>query len=169
MPEFHAQKVAPQRRNIQDFDDPYLPDVHLAEGTHCPECGAVYHNQHWTFDKAVTARLAAKGAAVVCPGCKKIREKSPGGIVTLTGGFWHGHRDEILNLIRNEEKRAMGVNPLERIIDIGPDGSHLVVQTTNEKLAQRLGRALQRAYDGTVEYKWSVDDKLARVHWDRDS
>jgi len=31
----------------------------------------------------------------------------------------------------------------------------LVVTTTNEKLAQRIGRALQKAYQGAVAYKWS--------------
>jgi hypothetical protein len=171
MPNHSAQGVPHQRRNIQDYHDPYIPDGHLVEGTRCSECGAVYHKQHWTMDEALATRLSLERGApmVVCPGCRKVRDRDPGGVVTLTGGFWHGHRDEILNLIRNEEKRAVAVNPLERVIDIGPNGEDLVVQTTNEKLAQRLGRALQKAYNGAVEYKWSEDNKLARVTWTRDS
>jgi len=105
---------------------------------------------------------------VICPGCRKVQVKDPGGVLTLAGGFWQQHRDEILNLIHNEEKRAIGTNPLERVIDIETDGDRLVVQTTNEKLVQRLGRALQKAYDGAVVYKWSEDNKVARVNWTRE-
>jgi hypothetical protein len=171
MPNHHPQGVTPQRRNIHDFHDPYIPDGHYEEGTRCTECGAVYHNQHWTMDEALATRLSLERAqpTVTCPGCRKVRDRDPGGIVTLSGGFWQGHRDDILNLIQNEEKRAMGVNPMERLIDIAPDGDSLVVRTTNEKLAQRIGRALHRAYHGTVQYKWSEDNKLARVNWSRDS
>ena len=41
------------------------------------------------------------------------------------------------------------------------------ITTTNEKLAQKIGKALHRAYSGHVEYKWSGDTKLARVTWHR--
>jgi len=159
-----------QRRNIHDHDDPYTPTTHYEEGTRCPECGAIYHRQHWTLDEAIVIRLSIEREQprVVCPACRKSDVMDPGGIVTLSGGFWHEHRDEILNLVRNEEKRANGANPHERLIDITEDGGNLVVWTTNEKLAQRLGRALQKAYDGEVEYKWSGDNKLVRVNWSRD-
>jgi hypothetical protein len=170
MPNFHPQGIAPQRRSVQDYHDSYIPDGHYKEGTRCSQCGAIYHNQRWSLDPTLVSRVSQEhdGPMVVCPGCRKVEVKDPGGVVTLTGGFWQEHRDEILNLIQNEEKRAMGVNPLERLIEITPDGEELVVLTTNEKLAQRLGRALRKAYNGTVEYRWSEDNKLARVIWNRD-
>jgi hypothetical protein len=169
MPNQHPQGVAPQRRNIQNYHDPYIPDTHLVEGTRCSECGAIYHNQHWTLDEAIVTRLSIdrEQPEQVCPACRKVRDQDPGGVVTLSGPFWSDHRDEILNLIQNEEKRAMATNPLERLIDISSEGENLVIRTTNEKLAQRLGRALHRAYNGEVEYKWSEDNKLARVSWFR--
>jgi len=159
----------PQRRNIQNYNDPYIPDTHLAAGTRCSECGAIYHNQHWTLDEAVVSRLSIdrEQPTVVCPACRKAHDRDPGGILTISGQFWSAHRDEIVHLIQNEEKRAMAANPLERLIDIVSEEGNLVVHTTNEKLAQRLGRALHRAYDGSVEYKWSADNKLARVTWIR--
>ena len=43
-----------------------------------------------------------------------------------------------------------------------------MVVYTNEKLAQKIGRALKKAYDGRVEYKWPEDGKLIRVNWRRD-
>jgi NMD protein affecting ribosome stability and mRNA decay len=160
-----------QRRNIQDYDDPYTPSTHYEEGTRCPECGAIYHDQHWTMDEAIVIQLTIEREQqprVVCPTCRKSDARDPGGIVTLRGGFWREHRDEILNLIRNEEKRTLETNPHERLIDIAEEGDSLVVWTTNEKLAQRLGRALEKAYDGELEYQWPVDNKLVRVNWSRD-
>ena len=41
------------------------------------------------------------------------------------------------------------------------------ITTTNEKLAQRIGKALHKAYSGDVAYKWS-DPKIARVNWHRE-
>jgi len=43
------------------------------------------------------------------------------------------------------------------------------VTTTTEKLAQRIGQMLHKAFDGEVEYKWSSDVKLARDIWKRDN
>ncbi|MGC8863915.1 MAG: BCAM0308 family protein, partial [Armatimonadota bacterium] len=79
------------------------------------------------------------------------------------------HKDEILNLIRNEAEKAMGINPLERVMSLEANDGEIEITTTNEKLAQRIGKALHKAYDGTIEYKWSADTKLARVIWHRDS
>ena len=59
---------------------------------------------------------------------------------------------------------------LQQAESIRADGrSEPIVQSQpfNVTLAQRLGRALHRAYDGSVEYKWSEDNKLVRVIWTR--
>jgi hypothetical protein len=41
------------------------------------------------------------------------------------------------------------------------------IDTTTEKLAQRLGRSLRKARGGKVVYKWSHNNKLVRVFWDQ--
>jgi hypothetical protein len=48
------------------------------------------------------------------------------------------------------------------------DGHKLTVSTTTEHLAQRLGQALEKAFDGSVHYDFSHENKLARVTWRRD-
>ena len=74
----------------------------------------------------------------------------------------------VVNLIRNEEDRARGFNPLERVMSVRENGfGKLIISTTNEKLAQRLGRAIKRAFHGEVSYTWSHDNKLVRVEWER--
>jgi hypothetical protein len=41
------------------------------------------------------------------------------------------------------------------------------VLTTDEKLAQRIGREIRKAYQGAVSYRWSEDANLVRVNWSR--
>ena len=72
-------------------------------------------------------------------------------------------------LLRNEAERAAEDNPLARIMLWRENGDEkLTLSTTTEHLAQRLGRALEKAYDGKVEYDFSHENKLARVSWQRD-
>ena len=149
--------------------DPYKARGGSAEAV-CGSCRAVYRNKRWyaepgALGKAAAARISAQ---TVCPACLKIRDAFPGGIVTLKGDFVLAHKEDIMNLVRNEEQRARGFNPLERIMALREDGyGSMVVTTTNEKLAQRLGRALKKAFRGEVSYNWSHDDKLVRVEWVR--
>lgn len=89
------------------------------------------------------------------------------GIVTLKGDYVEKHRGEILNLIHNEESRARGFNPLERLISVYDHEGALIVETTTEKLAQRIGSRLQHSHKGEVQYKWSRQNRFIRVEWER--
>jgi hypothetical protein len=127
-------------------------------------------NKRWyaNGDRYEEAAKRAGVATVVCPACLKIRDNFPGGIVTLKGDYVLPHKTDLMNLVRNEEERARGLNPLERVIAIKESGfGSIVISTTNEKLAQRIGRAIKKAFHGAVAYHWSHDNKLARVDWER--
>jgi hypothetical protein len=157
------------RRNLQQYGDPYLAKLDSGAVAVCTRCHAVYERRHWFFDEDMFRRASTQSHTrrLLRPACQKIGDNYPEGEVVLRGAFLGAHRDEILHLLRNEEQRAMGLNPLERIMHITEVDSTLVVATTNEKLAQRIGRALQKAYQGEVAYKWSADTKYARVEWTR--
>src|SRR5687768_3179241 len=144
------------RDNADVYENPYLPDEHYEDGTVCVGCGAVYSNQHWTVDEHKRDALIGTGLGneILCPGCRKISGRDPQGIVTLRGDYWRQHREEIVNLIRNEEQRGTNTNPLERIIDIRDEDGCLIIETTNVKLAQRIGAHVDKAHNGKVEYKW---------------
>ncbi|OGW50836.1 MAG: hypothetical protein A2078_15570 [Nitrospirae bacterium GWC2_57_9] len=145
--------------------DAYIPRG-ASQVSVCERCHAVYRNKRWYADeKMYDGTVKSPGISkILCPACLKIRDNFPGGIVTLKGSYVESHRQELLNLIRNEEDRARGFNPLERIISVRENGfGALIVSTTNEKLAQRLGRAIKKAFHGEVNYKWSHDNKLVRV------
>jgi len=151
--------------------DSYLPRGASRKVSVCNGCRAVYMNKRWYADGAVddTTLRNTETAKTVCPACLKIRDNFPGGIVTLKGDYVLPHKLDLLKLIRNEEERARGLNPLERVMSVKENGyGSIVVSTTNEKLAQRIGRAIKKAFHGEVAYHWSHDNKLVRVEWVRE-
>jgi len=137
-----------------------LPDL-----AHCPKCDATYRNGRWTWD------VAGEGSYPhVCPACERIAADFPAGEVHVEGGFALSHRDELIGLIRNIEQRERDAHPLKRIMQI-VDGQHgFRVTTTDAKLADALGRALEHAYKGELHHPPTTSDRenLVRIHWRRD-
>jgi hypothetical protein len=135
----------------------------------CSGCGAVYVRRRWILasDPRATA-LDPRARATICPACDLERKHQVRGLVRIEGAFAKMHRPEIVQLLRAEAGRAAEDNPLGRIISIDRTSQALTVMTTTEHLAQRLGRAIQSAYDGTIDYKFSHGEKFARVMWRRD-
>jgi hypothetical protein len=138
----------------------------------CAGCGAVYENKHWTRSPNARLRASASGEPIavhVCPGCRRREAGVPHGFLHVDGEFVPPHRDEILRLLRNETSRAAEDNPLGQVLDWGDDGTGgLLLTTTTEHLAMRLGRALEKAFDGRVLYGFSHENKLAHVWWHRE-
>ena len=150
--------------------DVYLPRGAGQRVSVCEGCHAVFRKKRWYSDEEMyeTTRKDSATVQTACPACLKIRDNYPGGIVTLKGPYILTHREGLLNRIRNEEGRARSINPLERVMSIEENAfGTLVVRTTTEKLAQRLGRAIKKAFNGEVSYNWSHDNKLVRVDWER--
>lgn len=158
-----------KRKSMDTTRDPYMLKGSISEAALCRRCHATYQNKRWYLSKdSYDKKAKLKDIKIIlCPACRKIKDSFPGGIVKLKGNFLREHEEEIMNLIRNEELRAMGFNPLERIIEILHTREGIEVKTTNEKLAQRITRRLERAYHGKVEYKWSSGTKLLRAEWIR--
>ncbi len=156
-------------KRIDSSADPYLLSSGMNGVAVCKKCQAVFNNKRWSIDEDLyKIKVDEKGVKTIqCPACKKVRDKFPGGILKLKGAFLQEHISEILNLIKNEEQRAMGFNPLERVMEINTTSKGLEITTTNEKLAQRIGKSIQKAYQGRVAYRWSDDTKLLRAEWER--
>jgi NMD protein affecting ribosome stability and mRNA decay len=157
------------RQNLPESTDPYQPHFDPGEVAACTQCHALYQRRHWVFDADAYVRETMQPTTrmVLCPACQKIRDRYAEGRVTLQPGtFLVAHRDEILRLIRNEEERAKGTNPLGRIIEIAEAEGAVVVTTTNEKLAQHIGRTLKSTYQGQTTYQWS-DSQFLSVDWQR--
>jgi NMD protein affecting ribosome stability and mRNA decay len=140
--------------------DAYKAKGKLKEPSVCKQCGAVYHQGRWQWI------AAPEGAhADTCPACHRIHDHYPAGYLTLKGSFLQEHRDEIMNLIFNEEKRQRADHPMKRIMDIETKGDEVVVTTTDIHLARSMGDALHHAYQGKLEYHYNEAQNLLRVEW----
>jgi NMD protein affecting ribosome stability and mRNA decay len=160
-----------RRKSIDpEGSDPYLNKDAPDDMALCRRCGAVYHEKRWYKREDLPGKLAGSPntALVLCPGCQKVRDKYAEGYLSIEGQFVEEHGDEIMNVIENKEGLQAYINPLEQIVEIKRFDGHIEVQTTTEKLAQRIGQILQKAFSGELVYKWSKDKSLARIIWTRD-
>ena len=144
-------------------EDPYRPAQRPPEGAACPKCHATYQHNRWTWE------APEKDAyELICPACHRINDQFPAGYVTIKGEFIKEHRDEIIHLIENHEKREKAARPLQRImaIEATRDGS-TEVTTTDSHLARGIAEALHDAYKGDLKLKYSRDENLLRATWKR--
>ncbi len=162
---------ASPRRIVPRQIDPYAGRRTIAGPAVCEVCHAIFEKKRWRFDEAIYKDLTAakQTKRVICPACSKIRDRYPEGVLTLRWTDLSEHKRDVLGLLRKEEARAKKVNPLERIMKIEEAGDEWRVLTTNTKLAQRLGRELERAYHGETYYHWAHRDKLVNVVWNRET
>jgi hypothetical protein len=161
-----AKKYDTSYKKRTDTDrDTYLPRRSPKEMLQCVGCGAFYHRRHWTLTKPSGFDLALQTPSVYCPACRKIKGQRASGELDVVS-FDGIEREDILRILRNEEARAREKNPLERIMRIEEMNRGWRVQTTTEKLAQRLGRAVCKARRGKLHYKWSHNNKFLRVTWE---
>jgi hypothetical protein len=162
----HYDTSYKKRENPQQ--DPYAMLKSPKGPAICRKCLALYADKRWHFDEALAAKLAASPRThkLVCPACQKIKDDYAEGIVTLKWSHLLDYEVEIRGLIANVERRAVSVNPLDRVLKIVRRKQELEVQTTNDRLAQRIGRALVRSYKGKAAYKWAHRDMMVRVTWE---
>jgi len=130
----------------------------------CPKCGASYDKGRWSWTKAAPNALRRK-----CPACRRIDDKIPAGIVTVTvsGSFAAAHGGEIVELIRGREARERDEHPMQRIIAIEPSESGMVVTTTDPHLARTIATALHGAFGGKMEVAHDGDEEPVRAGWSR--
>lgn len=157
-----------KRGRVETSTDPYQLPEGLKEPAQCRHCQAVYHNKRW--QATAGADFSPRGVTlVVCPACRKAEEGYVQGVLTLRGDYVWDHETEIRNVLRHAEERCHERNPVERIMRIDRDGDALVVETTAEKLAEQLGRALHKSLRGELQIQWSAGHEVCRVNWARES
>jgi hypothetical protein len=158
----------PGQRNARSTDV-YLPKKGLKEEAICSSCNLVYQNKGWRLDDAAARRLKEESQVRrgTCPACRRMEDNLPAGIATFSGDYFHKHEVEILDIIKNEEARSRLKNPLGRVMEIAQEGALLTVSTTEEKLAQKLGKEVYKAHKGDLRFQWAHDQKMVRVIWAR--
>lgn len=140
--------------------DAYRAKGKLPEPSLCPQCGAVFHHGRWQWMEAPAGAHARS-----CPACQRIHDHFPAGFLRMQGDFMRQHREEVINLVRNIEKREKTEHPLKRIMAVTEQGGEILVTTTDINLARSIGDALHHAYQGNLEYHYNAEQNLLRVEW----
>jgi NMD protein affecting ribosome stability and mRNA decay len=143
-------------------DDAYRPGRKARGALHCPGCGAVFRKGRWVWGAPPAGALRQR-----CPACRRIREGSPAGYITLSGTFFGANRAEVLARIRNCELKEKSQHPLERIMALANTTAGTLVTTTSVHLARRIAHALESAFKGSLHVHYNPQDNLLRVRWSR--
>ncbi|HDC92586.1 MAG TPA: ATPase [Candidatus Acetothermia bacterium] len=156
-----------ERRGIvgHETDNPYYEGKKYPEPTVCERCGLFYRDGHWQHPPEDLPRDAHRA---LCPACRREHDRYPGGLLYLGGSYLAEKRDEILNLVRNQEEEARRQRPLQRVLWIKDEGDEVEIATTTPHLAMRIGRAIHSAHKGDLEIKPLEDEYMVRLFWRRD-
>jgi hypothetical protein len=88
--------------------------------------------------------------------------------MTLSGTFFAAHREEIMQMVRNEAEAETAEHPLHRVMGIEEHPEQVVVTTTDIHLPRRIGHALEDSYKGKMEIHFDKEGHFARMKWHRD-
>jgi NMD protein affecting ribosome stability and mRNA decay len=165
----HKRGVEEKGQRANRSSDVYKPKMGAKEPALCSQCGALYKNKRWSVDEAELKKAGKEVglSRITCPACRRMADNNPAGIVTFSGKYLLEHKDDILKAIRNVESRSRVKNPLGRIMNIVADKGTLTVATTEDKLAQKIGREIFKAHHGELNYRWNHEERFVRVDWSR--
>lgn len=143
--------------------DPYRHPGKLVTSALCPQCGAIYRSGRWQWGpRPVDAREA------ICQACHRGNDNHPAGVVMLTGSFVGPNRAEIVYAAEEQGLAEKRERPANRIIGIEQGGDRVVITTTDIQLPHRIGAAMLRTFQGTLDHHFDEADYLVRVNWHRD-
>ncbi len=134
----------------------------------CKVCHAVCPEKHWHYNERLyEAYSDAKGVqSVECEGCHRIKVKDYSGTVYIEGDVLKTKKDELLRVIKNEEKIDKPDHFLSRIFDIVEEKNRLVVHTLNQRLALNIGMQLKKTFRGKLHILKEGERKIGVARHD---
>jgi len=150
----------------RDFEGPRSARAQII----CPVCHSISDGRLWLMDEKEYQRLRRDPNVRVelCPADQRIRRQMFDGEVVLRGSWLEGHKEEVLNLIHNEEKRTRSTNPMARLAAVQQRDGYIYILTTSQALARRIGSALKSAFKGRLTVQRLPYESFTRVRWARD-
>lgn len=153
-----------QDKLIKERDhDPYRAKAKPPEPTLCSGCKAVFRDGRWQWVEATPENPHEE----LCPACQRIRDRVPAGILTLSGGFFDEHREEIVALIRNKVEAENNQHPMKRMMNMEREGGETVITFTDTHLPRGVGSSIESAYQGDLEIQYTQEAGIVRVNWCR--
>lgn len=137
----------------------------------CPRCNAVHDGHRWISqpDKRLMKSAQRSGAQrQLCPGCLRVERGQVDGVVVLKGAFLQSHLDEIRNVVKRVTRKRRHRNTASRVVDIRQEDGGLIIETTDEHLAERIGKEVEKAFKGDLRITWQQKDHFVRVVWQRE-
>lgn len=144
--------------------DPYKARAKSAGPSACPQCGACFDAGRWFWPKEPPPDAARE----TCPACHRINDRFPAGEILIGGDFAMAHREEIVNLVRNCEKREAAEHPMSRIMAMSEEENEILITTTDIHLPRVIGNALERAYNEQAAFTYAPEQHFVRVKWARE-
>jgi NMD protein affecting ribosome stability and mRNA decay len=142
--------------------DTYKSRQKMVEPTLCPQCGALFQKGRWIW-----GLRPPNFHETTCPACHRTKDKYPAGFLHVGGAFFNEHRDELLNLVHNEEALAKKDHPLSRLMGVEEKEGGVQITTTDTHLPRRIGEALKHAYQGELQLHYGEGEYSVRVSWKR--
>ncbi len=132
----------------------------------CPDCEAVYYYKSWHHNLENYPNLNESKDVnfFICPACKMIKSKQYEGEVIIENTPL-GIKEEIKNLISKFGETAWKKDPLDRIISVKEKGKKLTILTTENQLAQKLGKKISKVFGKKhkIEISHSDSEDVIRV------
>lgn len=131
----------------------------------CSGCGIVYYHKAWHhafedwrhFDEDKPVKF------VLCPACRMIQDKKFEGELIISGINKKELKDEIIGALRSGGELAFRRDPLDRVIGIEDKKNQLIIRTTENQLAVRLGKKIRQTFHGQMEIIHSRGEDVTRV------
>ncbi|OHA48851.1 MAG: hypothetical protein A2806_04105 [Candidatus Terrybacteria bacterium RIFCSPHIGHO2_01_FULL_48_17] len=138
----------------------------------CSDCGAVYFKKSWHHSfRGSNVRGGKHVHFTKCPACAMIANKKFEGEVFIDTSNLSGKmRQELIQHLRHVGERAYARDPMHRIIKLqvqGSKGSIVRVTTTENQLAIRIGREVEKLLKGKgrKRVEFSKEEDVVRVFW----
>jgi len=131
----------------------------------CSGCGIVYYHKFWHHALEDWKHLSGRKRIkfVLCPACLMIKDKKFEGELAVSGIGSRKLKEEIRNVLTNSGELAFRRDPLDRIIEIKEGKNQLVVRTTENQMAARLGKKIKLTFGGKMTVSHSREEDVMRI------
>lgn len=145
--------------------DPYERKGKRADGTVCPQCGAVFLDGRWNWGPKPEGKEPIEQ---LCAACQRTNEKFPAGVLTLRGDFARKHKAELIATARHQEELEKTEHPMNRIMSVEEDAEGVTINTTDIHLPRRIAETIKRTWRGKLDMDFEEDGYFVRMNWTRE-